>query len=169
MKRYLLVLLCLFLNFQSYGENEMEGLKNILYGAVNPNPNVPSYLTWVYTSPITENNYTKLQFYPNSVVYFYYVRSYSDKLYTIMEGKGNYEAKNNIIKIFLETFNTFQRNEAVNNMNVFEEKNLEVELEIDLYSDGMWIRQINGKKIFAEDDGNKKFNFKKNWNYYLEQ
>ena len=169
MKRYLFFLLCLFLNFQSYGENEMEEIKNVLCGAVNPKPDIPSYLIWVYTSPIIDYNFTKLQFHPDSKVYFYYIRSYSNKSYIIMEGNGNYEVKNDIIKIYFETFSTVQNNEAENNRNVLEEKNFEVELEVELYNGGMLIRQIYGKKIFAEDDGNKIFDFKENWNYSLEQ
>ena len=86
-----------------------------------------------------------------------------------MEGKGNYEAKNSSIKIYFETFSTVLKNEVENNRNVLEEKGLEAELEIELYNGGMLVRQINGKKIFAEDDGNKIFDFKENWNYSLEQ
>ena len=169
MRRYIFVLFCLFFNFQSYGENEMEELKNILYGAVNPNPDMPSYLVWEYTSPIIDYNYTKLQFQPDSTVFFYYIRSYSNKSYTTMEGKGNYEVKDNIVKIYFEIFSTVQNNEVENKRNVSEEKNLEIELEIELYNGGMLIKQINGKKIFAEDDRNKIFDFKENWNYSLEQ
>ena len=147
----------------------MEELKNVLCGTVNPSKNIPSYLIWVYTSPMTDNNYTKLQFHPDSAVYFYYIRTFPDKSYSIMEGKGDFDVKNNILKIFFETFSTVQSNEVGNNRDVLEEKNLEAEFEMELYNGVMLIRQINGKKIFAEDDGNKIFNFMENWNFSLEQ
>jgi len=170
MKRYFFVLFCLFLGFQSYGENEMEELKKILYGAVNPNPYIPSYLVWKYTSPIADYNYTTLHFHENSSVFFYYIRSSSNDSYTIMEGNGNYEVKNNnILKICFEIFSTVQNNEVGKNRNVSVEKNFEVELEVELYDGGMLIKQSNGKKIFAEDDGNKIFDFKESWNYSLPQ
>ena len=147
----------------------MEELKNILYGTESPNPEIPSYLIWEYTSSINDYNYTKFQFQPDSIVFFYYIRSYSNKSSIVMEGKGNFEVENNIIKICFEVFSTVQNNETENQRNVTEEKNLKVELEIELYNGGMKIKQIKGKKIFAEDDGNKVFDFKESWNYSLEQ
>jgi hypothetical protein len=168
-KRWLLFLICLFFYNQSYGETEIEELKNILYGAVDPNPNIPSYLVWEYTSSKSEYNYTKLQFNLNSIVYFYYIKTYSDKSYIIMEGNGNYNVKNNIIKIIFETFTTSKSNEYGNIRDVLEEENLVVELEMKLYNEGMLIKQINGKKIFAEDNGKKILDFKKKWNFSLPQ
>jgi hypothetical protein len=174
MKRYLFVLFCLFLNFQSYGENEIDELKNILYGAVKPNKVIPSSVVWEYiNSKMKDYNYTILNFHTDSVVYFKYSRSYSNKLfsnksYIGIEGKGNYEVNNNIIKICFEKLSTVQYNRNRNKKNELEEKNLEVELEIELYNGGMLVRQINGKKIFAEDNGNKIFDFKKRWIYDVE-
>ena len=133
MRRYLFVLFCLFLNFQGYGENKMEELKNILYGAVNSNPYIPSYLVWKYTSSIVDYNYTTLHFHENSSVFFYYIRSSSNESYIIMEGKGDYKVKNNsIVKICFEIFSTVQNNEVEKNRNVSEEKNFEVEVELEL-------------------------------------
>ncbi|MDR2910570.1 MAG: hypothetical protein LBV47_04280 [Bacteroidales bacterium] len=167
MKVWLAIILAILANYSSINaqENNMDELKNRLEGSAKSDIYPPQYLLWEHISPIED--YTRFKFHSSNKVSFLYHRSFIPNIaYTIMEGDGQYEVDNNIIKIYFEVFSIVQKDEK--QRNVFDEKGIIVELEVEMYNGGMLVKQIAGRRIFAEDTGSTVFDFKENWNFSLE-